>query len=336
MASITYTPYTATEDYLKQAQQEAIAAQQAATAANLVGLDTQRQQTNQTYDKNAQQLYQNLLSNQRGLANQNQAGGLFNSGYSETSNVNLMNNYGTNLNASELQRQQQLQRIADTQQKYQLQGQADLANINASYASQIGTLKQQQEQQAEALKQQAIANAYTAAEYGDYSQLDALGIDSSYIRAYNNSKLQQAQASAASAAKSATKTRTLDPVKAEQGYQEAVAFIDIYANKSGWSAAQMLQKLNSIKALYINLYGQDFWDSFYDTIIANYPGMSGYSAPSAASPALTVSQFVSNTRGLLEAGKFSSEDELAEYISDTGYSADQKAEIMKTLVKYLS
>ena len=126
-----------------------------------------------------------------------------------------------------MQRQQQLQGIADTQQKYQLQGQADLANINASYASQIGTLKQQQEQQAEALKQQAIANAYTAAEYGDYSQLEALGIDSSYIRAYNNSKLQQAQASAASAAKSATKNKNTYPV-------EKATRIGVrrYANKS--------------------------------------------------------------------------------------------------------
>ena len=193
---------------LQAAQQNALAGVDKSLAAGQVGYNNAVQDTNAAYDNIARQAYANYQSGQKGLANQLASAGLYNTGYADTLRVQQANQYAANLNASEVERAKTLRDLAAEQEANRLNAEAQKLDIQAQYgqlmANQANTdrdysfaLKQYGDSRADvewereqylkeaqnAAQQQLISNAYAAAEIGDFSQLEALGIDTTAAKA---------------------------------------------------------------------------------------------------------------------------------------------------------
>lgn len=193
---------------LQAAQQNALAGVDKSLAAGQVGYNNAVQDTNAAYDNIARQAYANYQSGQKGLANQLASAGLYNTGYADTLRVQQANQYAANLNASEVERAKTLRDLAAEQEANRLNAEAQKLDIQAQYgqlmANQANTdrdysfaLKQYGDSRADVewereqylkeaqntAQQQLISNAYNAAEIGDFSQLEALGIDTTAAKA---------------------------------------------------------------------------------------------------------------------------------------------------------
>ena len=196
------------QQQLQAAQQNALAGVDKSLAAGQVGYNNAVQDTNAAYDNIARQAYANYQSGQKGLANQLASAGLYNTGYADTLRVQQANQYAANLNASEVERAKTLRDLAAEQEANRLNAEAQKLDIQAQYgqlmANQANTdrdyafaLKQYGDSRADvewereqylkeaqnAAQQQLISNAYAAAEIGDFSQLEALGIDTTAAKA---------------------------------------------------------------------------------------------------------------------------------------------------------
>lgn len=306
MATTTYSiiPDEMTpEEYYQKARQEQIAASEANTQANLATLSGQTETANQTYDKIAKEAYANLLNSERQSANTLAGAGLYNSGYADTNKIMLQNQYGTTIADNAQNRANALRDIETRRQQYILQGQSDIAQINANFDNAYAQFlyqKQQDELAAKtAAEQRALSNAYNAAEYGDFTKLQALGIDTTAAKKLWDAKVYSQLASAygsGSGSGKANNTSNADPIQVEKGKQEAAAVIRIYS-KQGYSANDILNMLNRQQSTYTNLYGSDFWDSYKSYLLSNYPGMSGYTAAedtTGLNSLQSVSQFISD------------------------------------------
>ena len=143
--------------------------------------------------------YSNLVTGQQQAANVLAGSGLYNSGYADSQRVQMQNNYGTSINENELARVGALRDIGLARQQTELAGQSDIASINANYNQLYANFlyqKQQDEAAAQTEQQQtALSNAYNAAEYGDFSQLKALGIDTSSAEKLYKEKVYSSLAS---------------------------------------------------------------------------------------------------------------------------------------------
>lgn len=196
------------QQQLQAAQQNALAGVDKSLAAGQVGYNNAVQDANAAYDNIARQAYANYQSGQKGLANQLASAGLYNTGYADTLRVQQANQYAANLNASEVERAKALRDLAAEQEANRLNAEAQKLDIQAQYgqlmANQANTdrdysfaLKQYGDSRADvewereqylkeaqnAAQQQLISNAYNAAEIGDFSQLEALGIDTTAAKA---------------------------------------------------------------------------------------------------------------------------------------------------------
>ena len=198
----------AAQGYLQQAQSNALAGVDASLAASQVGYTNAVADTNAAYDNIARQAYANYQTGQKGMANQLASAGLYNSGYADTLRVQQANQYASNLNASEIERAKTLRDLSAEQEANRLNAEAQKLDINAQYAQMLANQanadrdylfseKQYADSRADvmwereqylkeadnAAQQQLISNAYAAAELGDFSQLEALGINTTAAKA---------------------------------------------------------------------------------------------------------------------------------------------------------
>lgn len=187
--------YTA-QDYLKQSQNSALAGVDATLAAGQANYKNAVADTNTQYDNIAQEAYTNYIKQQKAAANQLASSGLYNSGYADTYKVEQANQYSANRNANELARTQTLRNLASEQEQLKLQAESDKANINAQYgqlyADQANVDREYERYLAEAktaAEQTALQNAYSAAEIGDFSKLESLGIDTTAAKAAYQAQL---------------------------------------------------------------------------------------------------------------------------------------------------
>ena len=162
--------------------------------ANIAQIEANRPKINDAYNQLQQQNYQGYMQSQKALANQLASQGLYNSGYSDTAKV--AQNVGYRSAQSETERAR-LQALADLETEInvaRLNGSANLAELEAEYAilqnEQANYEREFAYNAAQDLmdrnrqrKQDALSNAYVAAEFGDYSQLEALGVDTTEARA---------------------------------------------------------------------------------------------------------------------------------------------------------
>lgn len=198
----------AAQGYLQQAQSNALAGVDASLAASQVGYTNAVADTNAAYDNIARQAYANYQTGQKGMANQLASAGLYNTGYADTLRVQQANQYASNLNASEIERAKTLRDLAAEQEANRLNAEAQKLEINAQYAQMLANQanadrdylfseaqyadsradvmweREQYLKEADnAAQQQLISNAYAAAELGDFSQLEALGINTTAAKA---------------------------------------------------------------------------------------------------------------------------------------------------------
>lgn len=198
--------YTA-QDYLKQSQNSALAGVDATLAAGQANYKNAVADTNAQYDNIAQEAYTDYIKQQRAAANQLASSGLYNSGYADTYKVEQANQYSANRNANELARTQTLRNLASEQEQLKLQAESDKANINAQYgqlyADQANVDREYERYLAEAktaAEHTALQNAYSAAEIGDFSKLEALGIDTTAAKTAYQAQLTAQQLDEAYAA----------------------------------------------------------------------------------------------------------------------------------------
>lgn len=196
------------QQQLQAAQQNALAGIDKNLAAQQAGYQNNVTDINAAYDNIARQAYANYQSGQKGLANQLASSGLYNTGYADTLRVEQANQYAANLNASEIERAKSLRDLATQQESNRLQAEAQKLDVQAQYgqlmAEQANTdrnfafaekeyadsrsdveweREQYLKEAQNAAQQQLIENAYAAAELGDFSQLEALGIDTTAAKA---------------------------------------------------------------------------------------------------------------------------------------------------------
>ena len=198
--------YTA-QDYLKQSQNSALAGVDATLAAGQANYKNAVADTNAQYDNIAQEAYTDYIKQQKAAANQLASSGLYNSGYADTYKVEQANQYSANRNANELARTQTLRNLASEQEQLKLQAESDKANINAQYgqlyADQANVDREYERYLAEAktaAEQTALQNAYSAAEIGDFSKLESLGIDTTAAKSAYQAQLTAQQLDEAYAA----------------------------------------------------------------------------------------------------------------------------------------
>lgn len=340
MASITYTPYQTAEDYLKKAQEEAIAERRAQEQAQALTLDTQAQRTQDDAAQHAAMLYQNLLTQQRGAVNPLQSRGLYGSGYAETTLAGMQNQYSGDLAQSDLARQQTLQDIELARQQYGLQAQADIAGINQGYAQQYASLLQQREAQQRQAEQLVLDNAYRAAQHGDFSQLKALGVDTTSAERQYAMQLQAQAAQLQAARQTAAPKPQIDVFQAERGMQAGRNAADVF-QKRGYNAADVLEQLELQRERYIKNYGQDYWDAYSGYIMSNYPGMSGYTPQEKQQEKQT--EFFLKAKDvfdmlkteILESDRITTLDDIKSYLRHFAISAEEKAQIANAVAVFL-
>lgn len=352
MATTTYSiiPNDITpEEYYQRAREQELAAANANTQANLAGLSGQADTVNQNYDQIAQGIYTGLLQQERGAANVLAGSGLYDSGYADSQRIQMQNAAGQNLTQSELARQNALHDIDISRQQIELGGQANIAAIEANYNQALANFMYQKQQDELAAKtqaeQMALTNAYNAAEYGDFTQLQALGIDTTSAKKLYDAKvysqalsLQQQQESLKSAqlsnASAAAAKKTVDPVKQEQGIQAAVEAMTRF-QQQGRTASEVIGAIERSRDAYILRYGEDFYNAYLSTILSNYPGMSNYKNQTAT-PVMTVKEAINYTSGIAEKGVFKTTKELQSYVQNlTGYTAEEKAQIYNAVVSWI-
>ena len=204
--------------------------------------------------------------------------------------------------------------------------------------------------------QQEIENAYSAAEMGDFSLLEALGIDTSAAKAARNAelellaiKLDEARKAAlgtvgspggggssgtggtaassgkgnsgysSSSAKDGSKDKT---TSSDSGTFESELATDLAKRlvenmkAQKKSYSEVLDYINSIRAAVVKQHGQDFWEKYVSVISENYPGGSGYSEPEHLSSMESVMAFIKDSKNS------------ARFFTDDGYNLNAIRELI--------
>ena len=193
-------------------------------------------------------------------------------------------------------------------------------------------------------EQQALENAYAAAEIGDFTKLDALGIDTSGAREKfraeleltlakleeelartSSSKTAPAGAGAASGAKSERNASTENSGEADKpsfGAYERELAIDtanrLVKNMSSRNKtySEVLQYVSSIRNGIVKQHGEEFWDTYMETISNSYPGSSGYTEPERLSSIASVMAFIGDSKNA------------ARFFTDSGYNEKEIRELI--------
>lgn len=173
--------------------------------ANIAQIEANRPKINDAYNQLQQQNYQGYMQSQKALANQLASQGLYNSGYSDTAKV--AQNVGYRSAQSETERAR-LQALADLETEInvaRLNGSANLAELEAEYAilqneqanyerefaynAAQDLMDREYRRDRDAVEDQryedqvARDEAWKRAEIGDFSGLEAMGIDTTEARA---------------------------------------------------------------------------------------------------------------------------------------------------------
>nr|DAI17914.1 MAG TPA: hypothetical protein [Caudoviricetes sp.] len=302
-------------NYLQQAQEAAQKAARQRMEATIQQIEYNRPLYNQQYDALARQNYQGYMSSKEQLANELASQGLYNSGYSDSAKVAQTTAYRERQNQNE---QERLRRLAELDQQIaqaRLNGDADLNDLEAEYAQ----LLQEQANKDRAFAYQKERDAIEDDQYNQkwQYQLDRDKVDDDrYNQKWNYNvdqdakdrawkerqfayqKEQDAIANAlkqaklyASGSKSggglsgasaqyAAQLAETDPLT----YEEIIGFANQVvqnAEKQGYSTAQVLNLLRDNEQLVTNLYGENGYALYRDSVLANLPGSSQYQAPEA-------------------------------------------------------
>lgn len=279
---------------LRQAQSAAMQAARTRTELEVEQLEAQRPDIDRQYDALARQNYLGYQNSREGLANSLASQGLYNSGYSDSAQIAQQNAYRTRNYENEQERLRTLasleQQISAARQK----GAAELSELEAAYLMRLQeqantereyadkrsdvafeqTMKLRNANHAE--EQQAIQNAYTAAKYGDFTQLRALGIDTTAAeRAYAEETRQLYQTVYGSKTETAA---GLDPIQSEEIAGLALSFAE---NQKNAPKEEVLNQLNGFAAYLTRQYGEDGYKLYRDLILKNMPWSQTYEAPAS-------------------------------------------------------
>lgn len=200
--------------------------------ANIAMIEANRPKINDAYDQLARQNYQGYMQSQEALANQLASQGLYNSGYSDTAKVAQNVGYRSAQSETERARLRALADLETEINIARLNGSANLAELEAEYAilqneqanyerefvynAAQQLLDRQYQQNRDAVADEwrnkeyeyqvgrdkvyderykseaATEDAWRRAEYGDFSGLEAIGIDPTIYQASYDKAQQQA------------------------------------------------------------------------------------------------------------------------------------------------
>lgn len=245
-------------DYLREAMQTQLAANEQRRAANELAYRNQAPTVERQFDDVAQSAYASLLSNERAAANQLASSGLYNSGYADSYRIAQQNAYGASLNAAQLSRDDALRNIENQILAGNQQYGASANEIQSAYQQLIADQTWRDEQARVAAEQQALANAYTAADAGDFRQLQALGVDTRGMEtAYRQQQalvaeqVKNAKYSRTSATQAATATATAaKEAAAKNAEEEYQTILQTMLSASGGDPTKALAWLISTEKSY--------------------------------------------------------------------------------------
>lgn len=182
--------------------------------------------------------------------------------------------------------QQGRDKISDQQyaaaQAYQREQDALAAQqYNEAFAYQQGrdAVSDQQYQQNFTYQQEqaALDAAYRAAEMGDFTKLEALGIDPAPYKAYYNSQL----AAGTKANEAAASAETLDSVTLAQAQNDAYNFVRAQASQPGATYTDIVNQLDRNRDYGIKTWGEARWNAYAEAVIS---AAQEYFYPPAAEP----------------------------------------------------
>ena len=122
------------QNYLDDAKAAAIEAANQRLEADILAIEQYRPKYNQQYDDLARQNYQSYMTGREALANQLASQGLYNSGYSDTAQVQQTTSYREQQNQNERARLQALADLDNQIAVARLNGSANLNELEAQYA----------------------------------------------------------------------------------------------------------------------------------------------------------------------------------------------------------
>jgi hypothetical protein len=182
--------------------------------------------------------------------------------------------------------QQGRDKISDQQyaaaQAYQREQDALAAqqyNEAFAYQQSRDAVSDQQYQQNFTYQQQraALDAAYRAAEMGDFTKLEALGIDPAPYKAYYNSQL----AAGTKANEAAASAQTLDSVTLAQAQNDAYNFVRAQASQPGATYTDIVNQLDRNRDYGIKTWGEARWNAYAEAALA---AAYQYFYPPAAEP----------------------------------------------------
>lgn len=272
------------EEYLKEALAAELAAARTKTGEGIAGYESEIPEINKAYDALAANAYRELLAGQRASANALAGAGLYNSGYADSYKLAERLAYKNELNENEAARAAAIADIGERIESLKREGEKSESEIGARYARLLA-------EQADRDRESAIENAYSAAELGDFSGLEALGIDTSAAKRLYDAKLYSALNTAAgassgktSASSAGTKaSESLGALESELAVGMAKGFVDNYSAKQGIPFSEILPLLERSKDFLTGKYGAAFYEKYLDTVLRSYPGSSRYTGGSLSS-----------------------------------------------------
>jgi len=374
------------QSYISAAAAAAMAAQNEYSAQALSELMALTPETNQRYDDLAREAYSAFLSDKEGLANSLSSAGLYNSGYSDTIKSGQLTAYRENQDQNERARVSELADIEAQIVAEKSENNARLAEIDEYYAKlglnqyntdreydyklardAISDARYAAEQAAsydENVQSAALAEAKLAALYGDYSGLNALGIDTSsyeaaaaaeseteslaakwnialkaleagdtsYLAALGVDTSEYDQKIEDNITESAyADSGELDEISYEKAVTMAAGYVETQL-ANGKTFEETLDALSVIKSDAVRIFGEAFWNVYLNAVIENYPGSTKYAELVEGSPeaAFTVDDYYTMLSYALGSGQLSSE-ELEDVIDETALTSQEKKELIMML-----
>lgn len=146
------------------------------------------------------------------------------------------------------------------------------------------TYQQQQDAAARARQQSqdALDAAYRAAEMGDFTKLEALGIDPAPYKAYYNSQL------AAGTKANNASMETLDSVTLAQAQNDAYNFVQAQASQPGATYTDIVNQLDYARDYGIKTWGEARWNAYAEAALA---AAYEYFNPTAAEPLMSYDDY---------------------------------------------
>lgn len=239
--------------------------------------------------------------------------------------------------------QQGRDKISDQQyaaaQAYQRERDALAAqqyNEAFAYQQSRDAVSDQQYQQNFTYQQQraALDAAYRAAEMGDFTKLEALGIDPAPYKAYYNSQL----AAGTRANEAAASAEMLDSVTLAQAQNDAYNFVRAQASQPGATYTDIVNQLDRNRDYGIKTWGEARWNAYAEAALA---AAYQYFNPTVTvpEPLLPYKDYV--TYGMRALGDKSDPlytqptyDEVYKYVMGTDLSPEDKETLGNYLLAY--